>query len=70
MACLPYDMLNIFDMTSDHEANRADITLTNIAGIQNSDNVSEILSNIEPAASGTSYGNIFSILKVGQYNCA
>ena len=59
MACLPYDALNIFDMTSDNAA-RADITLATFGG---SDNVSEILSNMEPAASGTSYGNIFSILK-------
>ena len=59
MACLPYDMLNIFDMTSDKEQ---DIQLTAIGGA--AENVSEILSNVQPAASGTSYGNIFSILKV------
>ena len=61
MACLPYDMLNIFDMTSDNSSH-TDITLTAIGGT--ADNVSEILSNVQPAASGTSYGNIFSILKV------
>ena len=61
MACLPYDMLNIFDMTSD-KPSHADIQLTAIGGA--AENVSEILSNVQPAASGTSYGNIFSILKV------
>ena len=59
MACLPYDMLNIFDMTSDKPAPA--IQLTGLGST--AENVSEIFSN-QPAASGTSYGNIFSILKV------
>lgn len=60
MACLPYDMLNIFDMTSDNAA-KPDVTLTTFGG---ADNVTEILSNYQHAPSGNSYGNIFSILKV------
>jgi hypothetical protein len=60
MACLPYDALNIFDMGSTVDA--SDVTLTTIGG----DNVSNIVATgiIETAASGNTYGNIFSILKV------
>ena len=60
MACLPYDALNIFDMTSEPPTHDT-LTLSTIAG----ENVSDTLAaGIEPVSSGTSYGNIFSILKV------
>ena len=60
MACLPYDALNIFDMTSESPSHNT-LTLSTISG----ENVSDTLAaGIEPVSSGTSYGNIFSILKV------
>ena len=67
MACLPYDALNIFDMTSETPTHNT-LTLSTISG----ENVSDTLAaGIEPVSSGTSYGNIFSILKVIlSFSCA
>ena len=61
MACLPYDALNIFDIVenSSSTTNFSDYTVTTITG----DNVTNV-TNLQAAASGDSYGNVFSILKV------
>ena len=63
MACLPYDALNIFDIVenSSSHTNFSEYTLTTITG----DNVTNFMgNNLQAAASGDSYGNVFSILKV------
>ena len=63
MACLPYDALNIFDVgTSTPIEPRASITLATIGGEMNVSNLT--YDSVETAASGNTYGNIFSILKV------
>ena len=61
MACLPYDALNIFDIVenSSSTTNFSDYTVTTITG----ENVTNVTS-LQAAASGDSYGNVFSILKV------
>ena len=67
MACLPYDMLNIFDMTTDQAA-QPDITIMTLGSGVNAENISQTLSSYQPSSSGNSYGNIFSILKVSTSN--
>lgn len=62
MACLPYDALNLFDMVDNNKA--TEYTLSTIGG----ENISTVVtSNIEAAASGSTYGNIFSILKASPF---
>ena len=63
MACLPYDALNIFDIVENSsDSNKFDeFRFTTITG----DNITNLMgANIQAAASGDSYGNVFTILKV------
>ena len=63
MACLPYDALNIFDIVENSSDNNKfdEFRFTTITG----DNITNLMgANIQAAASGDSYGNVFTILKV------